>query len=309
MSVEIDSSKSMLLTTCNYDRCHSYNDRPAMYDINTGTQIWYDNGDINRNPLLGPAIISKTCIIFMQNGEIISQYSGDIRIQEIAPCSGKYSYKLCDSHNPRDTLFSINGHMINSKREGVFVITSIFNKSTIYCLYVNDKLQICVPKDQYTGEYKQYFPNGKIDIYCFYKDGKYDGEYKQYYPDGKIYIHCFYKDREYNGEYMEYFEDEQINIHCFYEDGVLNGEYKRYYLQEILYIHCFYKNDKIDGEYKQYNQTGTLRIHCNYKDGNIVRDQPKKQCIGANEHVQKNNENSYTAKANATRIISMARNV
>ena len=54
-------------------------------------------------------------------------------------------------------------------------------------------------------------------------NSRFDGAFIAYYPNGKVWIKQFFKDGVNDGEYTEYFENGLMKQHEFYKNGVLDG--------------------------------------------------------------------------------------
>ena len=68
-------------------------------------------------------------------------------------------------------------------------------------------------------------------------------ERKTYYPNGQINVHCYYVNGELNGEYKSYHYNGQLGVNCYYLNGKLHGECKSYYDNGQLNVHGYYLND------------------------------------------------------------------
>ena len=74
--------------------------------------------------------------------------------------------------------------------------------------------EVFIINDKMHGDFKLYYENdsklktdsfGQIRVICSYIDGKKNGEYKEYYPNGKLYKNYLYINDKKNGEYKEYY--------------------------------------------------------------------------------------------------------
>lgn len=54
-------------------------------------------------------------------------------------------------------------------------------------------------------------------------NSRFDGAFIAYYPNGKVWIKQFFKDGVNDGEYTEYFDNGLMKQHEFYKNGVLDG--------------------------------------------------------------------------------------
>ncbi|MBV7441334.1 toxin-antitoxin system YwqK family antitoxin [Weeksellaceae bacterium TAE3-ERU29] len=152
-------------------------------------------------------------------------------------------------------------------------------------------------------EYKAFYANGQLrDEGQLNKNGKPVGEWKSYYPSGKVLMISNYENGEIKGNIKSFDEngkliqiihsetgltesfDESGKLWCFgkqkngkkegkwtflsngitqkiqnYENGQLNGEYKSYNDNGKLYCKGNYENGKRVGEWKFYFSNGSLK--------------------------------------------------
>jgi antitoxin component YwqK of YwqJK toxin-antitoxin module len=72
-----------------------------------------------------------------------------------------------------------------------------------------------------SGEYIEFYEDGKIRQKRFFKNGKENGEYISFYENGKVCKKCFCKDGKILGEYIEFYEDGKVYKKMFFfNDGV-----------------------------------------------------------------------------------------
>uniref|UniRef100_A0A6C0E999 Uncharacterized protein n=1 Tax=viral metagenome TaxID=1070528 RepID=A0A6C0E999_9ZZZZ len=73
------------------------------------------------------------------------------------------------------------------------------------------------------GEYKEWWNNGQIKLYCHYVNGKEDGSYAQWYSNGNLKSQANYVNRTLNGKYTSYYENGNKEMESFYVDGLETG--------------------------------------------------------------------------------------
>jgi antitoxin component YwqK of YwqJK toxin-antitoxin module len=82
----------------------------------------------------------------------------------------------------------------------------------------------------YTGEYKTYYPNDKLQSKMCYKNGKIDGKYTCYFEDSeRIWYTTNLKNGLRNGETVVYYTNGNIKEIANYVDNKLDGEVKKYW--------------------------------------------------------------------------------
>ena len=77
----------------------------------------------------------------------------------------------------------------------------------------------------------------------YYKDdnGLIQGEYKNYYDNGKLFIYCYYKDDKHHGIYKDYYYNGNLRNICNFINGNIHGEDK-YYNEDGSYDYSYYFN-------------------------------------------------------------------
>lgn len=219
--------------------------------------------------------------LFFENGYtgLYKQFDGDKLISEFFQINGYKEgiEKIYDNN----TIMYENNYINNKQTEqktfknnklfsyikfidNYRIIENYHNNGEIHESY---KL-ICVNNIQRTdGEYIKYYQNKKINIKCYYNNGKY-GLYVEYWDNGNIKIECEYEKDKLNGFYKEYYIDGQIKIVTRYKNNKYDGVYEEY-VQNKLNIKCFYINGWLDGEYiKYYEGKDNIQFICNYKYNN-----------------------------------------
>jgi antitoxin component YwqK of YwqJK toxin-antitoxin module len=122
------------------------------------------------------------------------------------------------------------------------------------------------------GEYKVWFPNGRLSLQTTYVDGKIHGEFTEWYEDGQIAIQTTFVDGKIHGEYKEWYSNEDAGNNQMWEQKTyvndkLHGEFKKWYTNGKLAKQIFYVNDKRHGEYKEWWENGQLWHQVNFING------------------------------------------
>ncbi|MFC1742613.1 toxin-antitoxin system YwqK family antitoxin [Candidatus Riflebacteria bacterium] len=94
-----------------------------------------------------------------------------------------------------------------------------------------------------------------------------DGNYKEYWPDGKIKIETNYKNGKKHG-IEKWWWEENGNLGSFsnYKNGRKNGIHRYYHRTGVLYYEATYKDGKLHGIENWY-EAGRLDKEVPYKDG------------------------------------------
>ena len=71
-----------------------------------------------------------------------------------------------------------------------------------------------------TGEWKQYYPDGKICLRGEYIAGKLDGPFSFYFPDGRLMLEGKYRNNLREGDWMSFNEDGSLKQVIEYRGGL-----------------------------------------------------------------------------------------
>ncbi len=121
--------------------------------------------------------------------------------------------------------------------------------------------------DLLTGPCEGYYPDGKPEFKCTYKDGKLDDIYKTWHENGQPEVECSFKDGAEDGIYKSWCDDGQPEVEWSFKDGKLDGIYRVWHENGQLEAECTYKDGKLDGIYKTWHENGQLEVECSYEDG------------------------------------------
>jgi hypothetical protein len=84
--------------------------------------------------------------------------------------------------------------------------------------YKNDEREFTVVNGKLEGEFKDWFDNGQLYEYFFFKNGEKHGEYKSWHVNGLLYKHYFYKDGELDGEIKMWYSNGKLEEHHIYKE-------------------------------------------------------------------------------------------
>lgn len=123
-----------------------------------------------------------------------------------------------------------------------------------------------------SGEYKYYFPNGKLAQEVLYINGMKNGEERFYFTSGKLKSIENYRKNKALGNFIEYYEDGSTHI----KRTVENGKSKAKFYRDNKLIGEEYDikyGEKIIGVSKVYNSSGGLQIVIGFEMiENIMKD-------------------------------------
>lgn len=144
--------------------------------------------------------------------------------------------------------------MVNGKKKDHFV------KNTIVKAKWSEKAKIIphlIMDKKDTVETGQYFCDQKT------------GEWKVYYPFGKLKNVAHYNNDTLHGSYVIYFENGQVKEQGEYVNGKLQGPVKMYYENGALKKEMTVVDGKINGVLKKYFDNGQINTIENFKNGKV----------------------------------------
>jgi antitoxin component YwqK of YwqJK toxin-antitoxin module len=98
-----------------------------------------------------------------------------------------------------------------------------------------------------------------------------DGEFKEYYPNGKVHKRYHNKNGKMHGIYLEYNSMDILEIERHYINGIPHGMETRWgYLgHDKKSSECIYVNGNKDGIETEWWPNGHIRKQCTYKKGKL----------------------------------------
>jgi antitoxin component YwqK of YwqJK toxin-antitoxin module len=117
------------------------------------------------------------------------------------------------------------------------------------------------------GEAVTYYPTGEIFTKTFYKDNLLSGEYLEYFQNGKLAEKGTYTDDVRDGVFEYYYESGQLEKKVEYRKGKLIGPYAEYYENGTLCISAVFDDGFPQGEVKLFDETGKLLLIKHYSNG------------------------------------------
>lgn len=122
------------------------------------------------------------------------------------------------------------------------------------------------------GEYKKFFPDGKLMESCTYKMDSLDGERKIYTKDGKVEILENYNNGKLEGKYNVFYPNGKIKLEQTFKNGSMEGMSLLYYETGQLKEKVMMKKNEENGPFEQYYESGKIHWKGNYLEGDFEQD-------------------------------------
>ncbi|HNW89523.1 MAG TPA: LytTR family transcriptional regulator DNA-binding domain-containing protein [Bacteroidales bacterium] len=158
--------------------------------------------------------------------------------------------------------------------------------------YVKDTLKYegAFINDKPTGEFKYYYPNGKIKAVTAYSDSGSKAQTIMYFNNGTKNAEGLYIDKKKEGLWVYYgingikiseenyktgikegtwkyfYDNGKINRIENYKNNMLEGEAMDFYADSILKLKCSYQNGKLNGKYQYFYDSGKILFTGVYKN-------------------------------------------
>ena len=105
-------------------------------------------------------------------------------------------------------------------------------------------------------------------------NGKKEGNFRVYYPNGKIQISGKMKNNRNTGEWKYFYENGNLESSGFFVNDVPDGKWLWYYPDETLKQIGYYRSGKRDSLWKTYDSTGVLIDSTIIKNDTTVQKSP-----------------------------------
>ena len=123
------------------------------------------------------------------------------------------------------------------------------------------------------GVWNCWYENGaQVNIGNYGEDGLETGEWKFFYPSGKLQQINHFAHGKANGEFIDYYESGKIKRKGNTTNEILNGADKEFYEDGILSNERIYKNGVLDGAFKEYATNGKIVRSGNWNDSVPIGD-------------------------------------
>ncbi len=225
-----------------------------------GPWTWYhDNGKISMQGSYFYGEFIGEWKTFHENGALKNKYS-----YELGELNGTY-----ETYNDQGVLTRVIPYK-NGKIHGKRMFYSPTGKLQLIRYYHNDKiigysyndtngnLKPMIALENFTGQIKGYFDNGKPSMELELKNGVFINEFKAYYYNGQLERHVQYKDGDYHGVSSFYYPDGTLKKEKDYRHDLLHGASKKYYPNGKLKEEISYLHDDRNGKATYYDEKGEL---------------------------------------------------
>lgn len=137
--------------------------------------------------------------------------------------------------------------------------------------YPRGSQQFCSYKDEKGvevkhGEYRKWYPNGKLQVKSFYADGELEGLYESYYDSGPINKQCSYVHGQEQGLCTDYSKDGKKLSTTTFKEGFKNGPYVKYDKDGKMIERGVFANDLKNGLWEFYDKNGSIKEKGEFKD-------------------------------------------
>ncbi|MEA1973501.1 MAG: hypothetical protein U9N34_09450 [Candidatus Cloacimonadota bacterium] len=170
----------------------------------------------------------------------------------------------------------------------VFKNDEYYGKVVYFYQNGNKKAEGTIIKDNSTGEYKEWFVNGKISLLGNFKESKKDSLWTFWYQDGqKQHTEYYYPDSVMKivdvwsiegdtlvkngiGYYIDFYENGNILEEGNIIDGMRDSLWKEYFENGKLQSSGYYDNDKKNKKWLTFYPSGNMKSVINYENGKYV---------------------------------------
>jgi hypothetical protein len=121
----------------------------------------------------------------------------------------------------------------------------------------------------YSGEYKRWHDNGRLQIQCNYNNGILDGSYAAWYANGTAAKTATYSAGQIVGLTTEWHSNSVKWREINYTAGQRQGQFKEWYDTAAIRTLTTYSDGRIHGNYKEWLEDGTLDTDDEYVDGEV----------------------------------------
>jgi len=124
----------------------------------------------------------------------------------------------------------------------------------------------------YTGQFIDYYYNGRKQGEGTFINGKLAGHRKMYYQNGKLSTEIEYEDGIQNGLENEYYEDGSLKQKGEFVNGKEEGIWESYYPNGQVKLRSKYKSGEIFDTATKYYSTGKVKEKVFIKNGKVIPD-------------------------------------
>ncbi len=123
--------------------------------------------------------------------------------------------------------------------------------------------------EAFSGEAKEFYPNGSVKMEAFFKNGIPQGTVKTYDKQGRLIASEEYKNgvKEGKAKRFNFIHNIPTEEEIFYKGGLLNGPRKVFSPSGKLLMSEEYKDGKRNGKIELFNSEGVIEVKAFYKNG------------------------------------------
>ncbi len=199
------------------------------------------------------------------------------------------NYFLAGEKNGTQKFYDIKGRMYESELYYTGILLNSITYDTLGNLidsvvYTNasgkkvyhfskggpEQCELTVLYDQYTDDYKYFYPNGKLNIKGQFFNGLKNGTWTWYYWNGNISSTGVYDYDQATGKWEYYDEDGKLNRTVIFEEGKKNGKEIYYFDNGKIESERQYVDDDLEGTCLYYCPEGTLEHKREYLHGQLI---------------------------------------
>lgn len=205
---------------------------------------YYQDGGVNfKGQFENNRAVGKWSYYF-QNGKLMREVALDTE-------QDGFWYYFFENENPR-----MKGRVTEGKKEGRWVY--YYEKGAVKDSgsYVNGNKN---------GEWVYFFEDGIRKASALYENGS--GEYTEYFYNGKVKMRGPIRDNVSEGKWTYYYRDGAVKAEGFEFGGVKNGYWKYFYSDGTVSSEGNYAAGKQEGEWKYFYENGQLSQEGEHKNG------------------------------------------
>ncbi|WP_025743485.1 hypothetical protein [Aquimarina pacifica] len=123
----------------------------------------------------------------------------------------------------------------------------------------NGDVKPMIPIENYSGQVRAFFDNGKPSMEAEFKNGLLVEDFKAYYYSGQLERQTSFINGNTHGKFIDYYADGKIKSETNYNYDMLHGMLKEYYQNGNLKKEVNYLYDKRSGSAKYFDENGKLK--------------------------------------------------
>lgn len=107
---------------------------------------------------------------------------------------------------------------------------------------------------------------GFMHLYKYNRKNNISGKYLLYYPDGNLCVNASYQNGKLHGQYYMLYQDRKIREIALYNLGGREKIYSKWYSNGMLEEVIEYKKGKINGKYETFDESGNISSQISFKE-------------------------------------------